>query len=78
MNPPWTHKGQTQKMPCVLRLQGFVGALLFSMETQTTIGYGWRCVTVECPIAVLTVVLQSIEGCILNSFMIGTIMAKMA
>ncbi|KAK5606824.1 hypothetical protein CRENBAI_015248 [Crenichthys baileyi] len=70
--------GQTQRMPCILHVQGFVGALLFSMETQTTIGYGWRCVTEECPLAVLTVVIQSIVGCIIDSFMIGTIMAKMA
>uniref|UniRef100_A0A672ZYC2 ATP-sensitive inward rectifier potassium channel 14 n=1 Tax=Sphaeramia orbicularis TaxID=375764 RepID=A0A672ZYC2_9TELE len=65
-------------MPCILHVHGFVGALLFSMETQTTIGYGWRCVTEECPVAVITVVIQSIVGCIIDSFMIGTIMAKMA
>ncbi|XP_034567308.1 ATP-sensitive inward rectifier potassium channel 12 [Notolabrus celidotus] len=70
--------GQTQRMPCILHVQGFIGALLFSMETQTTIGYGWRCVTEECPLAVITVVVQSIVGCIIDSFMIGTIMAKMA
>ncbi|XP_049418021.1 ATP-sensitive inward rectifier potassium channel 12-like [Epinephelus fuscoguttatus] len=73
-----TYGGQTQRMPCILHVRGFVGALLFSMETQTTIGYGWRCVTEECPVAVLTVVIQSIVGCIIDSFMIGTIMAKMA
>ncbi|XP_070703786.1 ATP-sensitive inward rectifier potassium channel 12 [Pempheris klunzingeri] len=73
-----TMKGQTQRIPCILHVQGFVGALLFSMETQTTIGYGWRCVTEECPVAVITVVIQSIVGCIIDSFMIGTIMAKMA
>uniref|UniRef100_H2T750 ATP-sensitive inward rectifier potassium channel 14 n=1 Tax=Takifugu rubripes TaxID=31033 RepID=H2T750_TAKRU len=73
-----TPGGQTQRMPCILHVQGFVGALLFSMETQTTIGYGWRCVTEECPVAVITVVVQSIVGCIIDSFMIGTIMAKMA
>ncbi|KAM6905053.1 ATP-sensitive inward rectifier potassium channel 12 [Xenentodon cancila] len=73
-----TAGGQTQRMPCILHVQGFVGALLFSMETQTTIGYGWRCVTEECPVAVITVVIQSIVGCIIDSFMIGTIMAKMA
>lgn len=73
-----TGGGQSQKMPCILHVQGFVGALLFSMETQTTIGYGWRCVTEECPVAVITVVIQSIVGCIIDSFMIGTIMAKMA
>ncbi|XP_077357840.1 ATP-sensitive inward rectifier potassium channel 12 isoform X2 [Festucalex cinctus] len=70
--------GQIKRMPCILHVQGFVGALLFSMETQTTIGYGWRCVTEECPMAVITVVVQSIVGCIIDSFMIGTIMAKMA
>ncbi|XP_026021462.1 ATP-sensitive inward rectifier potassium channel 12 [Astatotilapia calliptera] len=69
---------QAQRMPCILHVQGFIGALLFSMETQTTIGYGWRCVTEECPVAVITVVIQSIVGCIIDSFMIGTIMAKMA
>ncbi|KAM8724092.1 ATP-sensitive inward rectifier potassium channel 12 [Acanthopagrus schlegelii] len=73
-----TAGGQAQRMPCILHVHGFVGALLFSMETQTTIGYGWRCVTEECPVAVLTVVIQSIVGCIIDSFMIGTIMAKMA
>ncbi|XP_029292910.1 ATP-sensitive inward rectifier potassium channel 12 [Cottoperca gobio] len=73
-----TSGGQTQRMPCILHVHGFVGALLFSMETQTTIGYGWRCVTEECPFTVLTVVVQSIVGCIIDSFMIGTIMAKMA
>uniref|UniRef100_A0A3P8VMB1 G protein-activated inward rectifier potassium channel 3 n=1 Tax=Cynoglossus semilaevis TaxID=244447 RepID=A0A3P8VMB1_CYNSE len=56
---------------------GFIGAFLFSIETQTTIGYGFRCVTEECPLAVVTVVVQSIVGCIIDSFMIGTIMAKM-
>uniref|UniRef100_A0A3B4UW92 ATP-sensitive inward rectifier potassium channel 14 n=1 Tax=Seriola dumerili TaxID=41447 RepID=A0A3B4UW92_SERDU len=71
-------KGDGLRMPCILHVQGFVGALLFSMETQTTIGYGWRCVTEECPVAVITVVVQSIVGCIIDSFMIGTIMAKMA
>uniref|UniRef100_A0A3B5MDX9 Potassium inwardly rectifying channel subfamily J member 4 n=1 Tax=Xiphophorus couchianus TaxID=32473 RepID=A0A3B5MDX9_9TELE len=66
-----------KKRPCILHIQGFIGAFLFSIETQTTIGYGFRCVTEECPIAVVTVVVQSIVGCIIDSFMIGTIMAKM-
>ncbi|KAL1005827.1 hypothetical protein UPYG_G00064450 [Umbra pygmaea] len=70
-------KGGVEWKPCILHVQGFVGAFLFSIETQTTIGYGFRCVTEECPAAVAMVVVQSIIGCIIDSFMIGTIMAKM-
>ncbi|CAL1589059.1 unnamed protein product [Knipowitschia caucasica] len=64
--------------PCVTLVRSFVAAFLFSIETQTTIGYGARCVTEECPAAVFMVVLQSIMGCIIDAFMIGAIMAKMA
>ncbi|XP_026058741.1 ATP-sensitive inward rectifier potassium channel 12-like [Carassius auratus] len=64
--------------PCVMQVNSFVAAFLFSVETQTTIGYGFRCVTEECPLAVFMVVFQSIMGCIIDSFMIGAIMAKMA
>ncbi|XP_051573584.1 ATP-sensitive inward rectifier potassium channel 12-like [Myxocyprinus asiaticus] len=64
--------------PCVMQVNSFVAAFLFSVETQTTIGYGFRCVTEECPLAVFMVVIQSIVGCIIDSFMIGAIMAKMA
>ncbi|CAF92577.1 unnamed protein product, partial [Tetraodon nigroviridis] len=70
-------EGKHEWRPCILHIQGFIGAFLFSIETQTTIGYGFRCVTEECPVAVVTVVVQSIVGCIVDSFMIGTIMAKM-
>lgn len=76
-----TQTGEQQQRewkPCLLHVESFIGAFLFSIETQTTIGYGWRCVTEECPVAVATVVIQSIVGCIIDSFMIGTIMAKMA
>uniref|UniRef100_A0A3P9KJF0 ATP-sensitive inward rectifier potassium channel 12 n=1 Tax=Oryzias latipes TaxID=8090 RepID=A0A3P9KJF0_ORYLA len=75
--PRTTDKAKDEWRPCILHIQGFIGAFLFSIETQTTIGYGFRCVTEECPITVLTVVVQSIVGCIIDSFMIGTIMAKM-
>nr|XP_020453423.1 ATP-sensitive inward rectifier potassium channel 12-like isoform X2 [Monopterus albus] len=65
-------------VPCVMKVNTFVAAFLFSIETQTTIGYGARCVTEECPAAVFMVVFQSIMGCIIDAFMIGAIMAKMA
>ncbi|KAL4658275.1 ATP-sensitive inward rectifier potassium channel 12 [Arapaima gigas] len=72
------HAKEDNFTPCVLQVNSFVAAFLFSIETQTTIGYGFRCVTEECPIAIFMVVFQSIVGCIIDSFMIGAIMAKMA
>ncbi|XP_061829450.1 ATP-sensitive inward rectifier potassium channel 12 [Nerophis lumbriciformis] len=65
-------------VPCVTQVNTFLAAFLFSIETQTTIGYGSRCVTEECPVAVFMVVFQSIVGCVIDAFMIGAIMAKMA
>ncbi|KAG8007091.1 ATP-sensitive inward rectifier potassium channel 12, partial [Nibea albiflora] len=70
--------GDDSFVPCVTQVNTFVAAFLFSIETQTTIGYGARCVTEECPAAVFMVVFQSIMGCIIDAFMIGAIMAKMA
>nr|KAF6410195.1 potassium inwardly rectifying channel subfamily J member 14 [Rousettus aegyptiacus] len=51
---------------------------LFALETQTSIGYGVRSVTEECPAAVAAVVLQCIAGCVLDAFVVGAVMAKMA
>ncbi|XP_029448515.1 inward rectifier potassium channel 4 [Rhinatrema bivittatum] len=70
--------GTGSNKPCIMHVNSFVEAFLFSVETQTTIGYGFRCVTEECPLAIIAVVIQSILGCVIDSFMIGTIMAKMA
>ncbi|KAG9332167.1 hypothetical protein JZ751_015743 [Albula glossodonta] len=63
---------------CVSNVSSFTAAFLFSIETQTTIGYGYRYVTDECPLAVFMVVFQSIMGCIIDAFIIGAVMAKMA
>lgn len=42
--------------PCVSNLRGFTSAFLFSIETQTTIGYGSRYTTEECPEAIFMMV----------------------
>uniref|UniRef100_A0A8C4NI34 Potassium inwardly rectifying channel subfamily J member 12a n=1 Tax=Eptatretus burgeri TaxID=7764 RepID=A0A8C4NI34_EPTBU len=64
--------------PCVENVSSFTSAFLFSVETQTTIGFGSRYITEECPSAILLVVLQSLVGCLVDCFSIGAIMAKMA
>ena len=64
--------------PCVYNMETFTGAFLFSIETQTTIGYGFRSVTEACPHAVLLVVVQSVISCLIDAIMIGCLFAKIA
>lgn len=71
-------RGEVAEEPCFLQVNSFMGAFLLSLETQTSIGYGFRSVTEECPLAVLAVVLQCIVGCIIDAFIIGAVMAKIA
>lgn len=74
----WSGDLENQEQICVSNVDSFMAAFLLSVETQTTIGYGYRYVTEECPIAVFTVVFQSIFGCIIDAFIIGAVMTKMA
>ncbi|KAM8946273.1 inward rectifier potassium channel 16 isoform 2-T2 [Pelodytes ibericus] len=67
-----------ENMPCIDNVHTFSGAFLFSLETQTTIGYGNRGVTEECATAIILVTLQSVFSCIIDTFIIGAAMAKMA
>ena len=47
---------------CIKNVHDFTSAILFSIETQHTIGYGFRYVTTECPHIILVVFLQFIIG----------------
>lgn len=62
--------------PCVEDVSDFLEMFQFSMETQTTIGYGTRYVTEECPTTILLVVIQSILGTFILSSITGVILFK--
>lgn len=64
--------------PCVENVRDFTGAFLFSMETQATIGYGFRGMTENCIGAIILVTIQDIFSCLLDTIIIGIIVAKMA
>jgi len=46
----------------LLQVYDFPTALLFSIETQQTIGYGYRCMNPSCPHAIALLMLQSCFG----------------
>lgn len=64
--------------PCVEEVHDFTTALLFSIETQHTIGYGGRQTTQYCPQAILTMMLQSCFGVIIQALMTGLVFAKLS
>ena len=64
--------------PCVTDVYDFTTALLFSLETQHTIGYGVRAMTPNCPQAVFLMMFQSICGVIIQCVVAGMVLAKLA
>jgi len=68
----WHGAGQ----PCVDGVHDFTTALLFSIETQHTIGYGSRAVTDRCSGAVALLMVQSVFGAVTQCIVTGIIFAK--
>uniref|UniRef100_A0A3Q4MXJ1 Potassium inwardly rectifying channel subfamily J member 10 n=1 Tax=Neolamprologus brichardi TaxID=32507 RepID=A0A3Q4MXJ1_NEOBR len=69
-DPPSNHT------PCVMQMQTLTGAFLFSLESQTTIGYGFRCITEECPAAIILLIVQLVITMLMEIFITGTFLAK--
>lgn len=64
--------------PCYLGVDGFISALLFSVETQRTIGYGSRTVSPTCHEGVLLVMMQCILGSMIDALMVGCMFVKIS
>ncbi|XP_071961347.1 inward rectifier potassium channel 2-like [Antedon mediterranea] len=62
--------------PCFRNFKNWKSAFMFSIETQTTIGYGFRCPTEECGEAMFFLVFQTIWSNLLEAFIIGSFIAK--
>ncbi|XP_040182142.1 G protein-activated inward rectifier potassium channel 4 isoform X2 [Rana temporaria] len=72
------HLGDKDWVPCVENLNGFVSAFLFSIETETTIGYGYRVITEKCPEGIVLLLIQAILGSIVNALMVGCMFVKIS
>ena len=72
------HFGEEEWEPCVHEVSDFATALLFSIETQHTIGYGSRQTAPKCPEAILVMMMQSCFGVIIQALMTGLVFAKLS
>lgn len=63
---------------CIEKVSSWTSAFLFSLETQTTIGYGGRQITPECPEGVICLIIQCIIGLLISSTMLGLVFAKVS
>ncbi|XP_043927384.1 ATP-sensitive inward rectifier potassium channel 15 [Protopterus annectens] len=71
-------ESKTNPTPCVMNVDSLTGAFLFSLESQTTIGYGFRYITEECPHAIVFLVIQLVITTLAEIFITGTFLAKIA
>ena len=62
---------------CVEDSESFRAMLLFSIETQVTIGYGGKYVQSDCIIGILLLMVQCLIGLFLDSFLLGLVFAKL-
>lgn len=72
------HINNDDWVPCVKEIISFTSAILFSIETQHTIGYGSRHTTEECPEAITVMMIQSCFGVICQAMMTGIVFAKLS
>jgi potassium inwardly-rectifying channel subfamily J len=78
VNEDYRSLNETDWPVCVANVSDFPTALLFSVETQHTIGYGSRAIETNCPLTVIVLMLQSCYGVIVPSLMAGLIFAKLS
>ena len=63
---------------CVLGVESFSGAILFSIETQQTIGYGTRSLNESCVFGIFLVVIQSCFGLLVQAIWVGIVYTRLS
>ncbi|XP_064158525.1 G protein-activated inward rectifier potassium channel 3-like isoform X1 [Anguilla rostrata] len=72
------HAGDPAWAPCYQNVDGFLSALLLSVESQMTIGYGHRMVTAGCAEGAALLMAQSIVGSVIDVLMMGCMFVKIS
>jgi potassium inwardly-rectifying channel subfamily J len=73
-----SNRNDSSYIPCVAGVKSFSGALLYSIETQQTIGYGTRAVTEGCTGGVFIIIIQSCFGLIIQALWVGLVYTKLS
>ncbi|XP_026865872.1 ATP-sensitive inward rectifier potassium channel 1-like [Electrophorus electricus] len=71
-NPPSNHSY------CILNMYDLTTSYLYSLETQLTIGYGFRVITPTCPSAIVVLIVQVLVGAVIVCFWCGVLITKMS
>uniref|UniRef100_A0A6G1S6J7 G protein-activated inward rectifier potassium channel 2 n=1 Tax=Aceria tosichella TaxID=561515 RepID=A0A6G1S6J7_9ACAR len=72
------HENDPAWSPCIVNVHSFPAALLFSIETQSTLGFGSRIISVECPGAIVIFCIQLIFGVVVECLIVGMVFAKLS
>ena len=67
------HYNEEDWQPCFSNVYSFYTAFLFSLETQQTIGYGYRGMEANCPYTIGILMLQCCVGVFIQSLTAGVI-----
>lgn len=70
--------GDPDWRPCIYHMRNFADALLFSIETQTTIGFGTTYPDANCMGSIPLVYLQVTVGFLLETLLLGFMLVKFA
>ncbi|XP_058244089.1 ATP-sensitive inward rectifier potassium channel 1-like [Hemibagrus wyckioides] len=74
----WWQNPSANHTACVLNLYDLTTAYLFSVETQLTIGFGYRVITPLCPSAITVFMAQILVGIVIACFWCGVLIAKIS
>ncbi|XP_011191906.2 ATP-sensitive inward rectifier potassium channel 15 [Zeugodacus cucurbitae] len=66
------------KEPCIKGVYNFVSMIIYSVETQTTIGFGEKYASDECPEAIFLFVMQMILAIGIEGMLVSMVYAKTA
>lgn len=61
---------------CLNEVNDFAAALLFSIETQVTIGYGNTFITNDCTVGLFILIFQCVIGLVIDALLLGLLFTK--